>query len=97
MLAAYGAVMDLDEKKHWDIDRRIPIATIGAFLGFVILQSAAFGMWMARTDARVAALEEWKMAAIVYGEKIAVTQEKVGNLERMFMLLEQHLRSDRKP
>ncbi len=42
-----------DDRKHWHLDRRVPVAIIGALL----LQSFSVGWWAARMESRVSVVE----------------------------------------
>ena len=50
---------DEDIGSGWHLDKRVPIAIIAA----IAIQSAGFVWWMAKLDARVAALEEARSAS----------------------------------
>lgn len=45
--------MSDNDQKHWHLDRRVPIAIIGALL----MQTFSIGWWASRTDSRIGVVE----------------------------------------
>lgn len=46
-----------DQKQHWTVDKRIPLALIVT----IVLQTAGFGVWVGGINNRVASLEEYRL------------------------------------
>jgi hypothetical protein len=67
--------MTITEEKpggSWHLDRRVPIATIGA----IILQAAAFGWMVSSMDSRIQSLENYsvELRAAKITERLAVEE-----------------------
>lgn len=49
-----------DQKQHWTVDKRIPLALIVT----IVLQTAGFGVWVGAINNRVASLEEYRLQQV---------------------------------
>lgn len=61
------------DDKHWKLDRRIPIAVIGA----LVMQMMGAIIWVTELDARVSYVENQSLGNINANEKFARLEERL--------------------
>jgi hypothetical protein len=66
------------EPDHWQVDRKIPLALIGA----VLLQTAGMSWWASGMSMRVEQLERQAAGISSQSERIVRLEEKVGGIQQ---------------
>jgi CHASE1-domain containing sensor protein len=69
--------------RHWHLDRRVPIALIGA----ILLQSFAAGWFAAELNQRVAAIERFATDNRTAVERIARIEERLDSIKESLAAL----------
>jgi hypothetical protein len=70
------AARDGPAEPRWQIDRRVPVALIMT----ILMQTAVFGIWLGRTDARLDALEQFERDNKTTDARLAVIESRLDAL-----------------
>lgn len=76
-----------ESKESWHLDKKVPIALIGALL----LQTAGFGIWMGSMQERVATVEAWQTKNERLDTRLSVLESQLGNVQAILTRIENKL------
>lgn len=75
----------------WHLDKRIPLAMIGA----ILIQTGAAFWWASSINERVVALESWRQDTKGFSADIAVVKSQIADLKAILGRIEMQLSNDR--
>lgn len=87
---------DLQEDKHWHVDRRVPLALIVTILGGIAAQTIAGVWWASSMEGRVSVIERdrerERVTLAPQGERITRIEVKIENVENVVRRIEDILK-----
>ena len=73
-----------ESKESWHLDKKVPIALIGALM----IQTAGFGVWMGSIQERVNMVEAWQGKNDRLDVRLSVVESQLGNVQAILLRIE---------
>lgn len=80
-----------DAKESWHLDKKVPIALIGALM----FQTVGFGVWMGSIQTRVDNVEAWQGKNDRMDARLSVLESQLGNVSAILERIENKIDNSR--